>query len=95
MSDDTKQPEESKEATESTSEQPEEKPDPVNRLRGQQMVEQRIVNASCRRDSDQGGPCGGSRALITVNPRNKHTVFYKCESCGGSWSVPVGGGINI
>ena len=73
---------------ENTGKSPEKKEDPVERLRGNKLLEQRIVNISCR--AGESDNCSGKRALMTVDIRDKSTVHYKCEECDKGWSTPKG-----
>lgn len=57
-------------------------------LKGRTVLEQSIVNISCR--SKRNTNCTGGRALMTIDPRNRSSVHYKCEECHGAWTIAKG-----
>lgn len=54
------------------------------------------VFAPCKRGKDpatNGQFCNGRRAN-RISEMGAQSVHFKCETCGYSWHVPVGGAIN-
>ena len=60
---------------------------------------QREVNMTCRRSSDKNTPgagCSSVRAWVMGESRQLHGITqYRCVECNYTWSVSVGGYIEV